>query len=134
MEFATWLADELGNGVGSCDQCDNGAPDPGSGMCPNASFDFDDPKCKAYTFTNYIPKVPAPPPPPPGPTPGPPGPSPVPGPGGGGAVPWIIAGVGGVLLIGIVVFCVIRFRKQQARGLVMSSEARTSLADVTGGA
>lgn len=81
LDFATWLASELGNGVGQCDRCGWPGPDPVGTMCPGASFSYDDAQCQPKDFVNYIPGVPgpAPPPSPSPPSPSPPSPGPVSG-------------------------------------------------------
>jgi len=121
IEFATWVASKLGNGVGSCDgsdkehpeqMCDTGAsgsaPDK-YGMCPGANFSHNSPQCKAYDYKHYIPFSPAPPAPPT--TPSPPGPSPSPPGGSGNLIIYIVVGVSlTVLLCGIIFLCVTRKR------------------------
>jgi hypothetical protein len=55
LDFATWLASKLGNGVASCPGCAWPADDPSTTMCPGASFSYKDPRCTPSDYKNYIP-------------------------------------------------------------------------------
>jgi hypothetical protein len=82
LDFATWLASTLGDGVGSCPRCGWPGPDPVGTVCPGGQFAYDDARCKPADFQNYIPAggsplpPPSPPARPPGPSPSPQPPSP----------------------------------------------------------